>query len=239
MIPIPVPSRKMIIWGIIGIVIIIAITTGINYLNTFQKVTVTYDTSLVSKLELYPAADTRGLVTTGDSTQTIESGKEYFLKKGVYALKPQGEKVDTSLIKLQLGDRPVVRSLDIDYSQQALESLLATEQDTIVKSIMSSNIGIPALYRVNQGKLYHHGEWYGSTLSYGGTEELRRDTLRVVVKKEGDTWKVMTNPPQIILSKLEYPAIPVSILQKVNSIDIGIPYVINLQTSGSDTDHID
>ncbi len=241
MIPIPIPSRKTIIWISVAVIIGIALILGINYLNTFQKITVTYDTMLVSKLELVPAANTRNVLTpTGDVLQTVESGKQYFVKKGLYALKPAGEKIDTSLIGLKVGDQPATKTLDIDYSRQQLTSILATEEATIIDVVKASNSGIPLFYRVNSGQLYHHGEWYATTLSYGGPEDLRRDTLRLIATKKDGKWEVVTNPPQVMLNKLDYPNIPVSILQKANAIDLGIPYKIDLNASTtSDQGHVD
>ncbi|MGB4768400.1 MAG: hypothetical protein WBP22_04020 [Candidatus Saccharimonas sp.] len=241
MIPIPIPSRKTIIWICIVVAVGILLLLGINYLNTFQKITVTYDTSLVSKLELLPAANTRNVLTpTGDSVQVVESGKQYFVKKGLYALKPTGEKIDESLISMKVGDQPVTKTLDIDFSKQQLATLLSTEEATIIDVVRASNSGIPLFYRVNSGQLYHHGEWYATTLSYGGPEDLRRDTLRLVAKKQDGKWSVVTNPPQVILNKLDYPNIPVAILQKANAIDLGIPYRVDLNTSTtSDQGHAD
>ena len=241
MIPIPIPSRKTIIWISVVAVIGIILLVGINYLNTFQKITVTYDTSLVSKLELFPASNTRNtLALTGDSVQTVEPGKQYFVKKGLYALKPEGEKIDKSLIGVSVGDQPVTKTLDIDYSRQQLSTMLSAEEAIIMSVVRASNSGIPLFYRVNSGQLYHHGEWYATTLSYGGPEDLRRDTLRLVAKKQDNQWKVVTNPPQVVLNKLDYPDVPVSILQKANAIDLGIPYKIDLNSSTtSDQGHAD
>lgn len=230
--------KKLIVILAILAIVVIGAKLGLDYLNSFQKVTVNYDTEIIKKLEIYPAANTRNSVeATGDAIQSISSGEEITLKKGLYALKPTGPKIDSDLIELSLGDQPTVKDLDVDFSDTYLAGELVKELDSITAAIQSSNSGIASLYRINNGKLYHHGEWFGTTLSYGGSDSLSRDTLRVVAKKEDGAWKVLTNPPQIMLSTKQFPSIPLSILSKVNDIDLGVPYVTNLGPSAEGDDH--
>lgn len=230
--------KKLIIILVFLVVIAIGAKLGLDYLNSFQKVTINYDTEIIKKLEIYPAANTRNNVeVTGGVIQTITSGEEITLKKGLYALKPTGPKIDSNLIEVSLGDQPTTKDLDIDFSDTYLAGELAKELGSITAAIQASNSGIASLYRINGGKLYHHGEWFGTTLSYGGSDSLSRDTLRVVAKKEDGAWKVLTNPPQIMLSTKQFPSIPLSILSKVNDIDLGVPYVTNLNPTVEGDDH--
>lgn len=233
--------RKLIITFAAILILVIGVKLGLDYLNSFQKATITYDTEIIKKLEIYPAANTRNsLQPTGDALQTITSGQEVTLKKGLYALKPTGPKINSDLIEVTLGDQPVSKELDVDFSDNYLASQLTKELDAITASIHASNGGIARLYRINNGKLYHHGEWFGTTLSYGGSDSLSRDTLRLVAKKQDGTWKVLTNPPQIMLSIKQFPDIPERILGKVNDIDIGLPYVAELDAATElDTGHAD
>lgn len=225
---------------LITIIVIVAIIVKViaSYTDTLQKVTLTFDGNYVSKLELYKGYNTRNVPEkTGSVIQTIESDKEYTLKKGVYVLQPSGEHLDTSLIELTVGDSVVKKTIDVDYAASYLAQLYESDKDTLSAIVSDANPKIAGLYVINQGRLYHHGEWFGTTLSYTGTQSLLRDTLRLVAKKENGTWKVVTKP-QITLSTVEYPDVPKSVLEAVNDIDLGVPTIVNSQPSTA-TGHAD
>lgn len=215
--------RKIIIVVSLLLVVAGAVWATLAYFSNFQKVTVTYDKSMISNVELYSAFISKGVITIdGDKLQTIESGKEYSLKKGIYALKPIGDKIKNDPVELDVKDTRIATNLDADYKDSELSAMYESDKGAILTALNTSNPRIQSLYKINAGKLYHHGEWFGTTMSYIGTETLRRDTLRVIVKKEGSTWKVVA-PPAINLSVAEYPAIPAAIVRKVNNIDLGLP----------------
>lgn len=218
--------RRLILIIGIALIAIISIWVTINYLNSQQKVTITFDTANVSKLELYKAYNTRNVVeTNGNSLQTIESGKTYTLQKGLYALKPAGEHIKTNLIQLDVKDKEVKQTIDISYTDTYLSELLIKENASIQKAINTANPRITQLYNVTQGHLYHYGEWYGAVLAYTGTDSLSRDTLRFVMKKEGDTWKMISTIPEISLSAKKYKDVPIEVLKAINLINIGLPVI--------------
>lgn len=206
-----------IIVGVVGSVVFV------SHLNSQQKVTITFSSD-VSRMEIYHGEVIRNSLTTdGEKVAVIKSGEQYTFSKGLYALKPYGNKIKTDLITLNVGNTPVRKSIDIDYVNSYLSDLLKGEKTVINTAITDSNPQLAKLYSINSGTLYHHGEWYGTTLSYIGTETLQRDTLRLVLKKDNGVWKVVTNPPQIVLSAKEYPSIPFNVLKAVNDIDLGLP----------------
>lgn len=218
--------RRLII--ILTLVCAVALGVGfyINYLNSVQKITITFNSQDVTKLELYKGYNTRNVIgSTGSSLQTIESGKEYTVARGLYALKPIGTHVSSDLIELQVGNAPVKKDLDVNFTDTYLSKLLSSEQAAITSAIKASNPSIPLLYIVSSGKLYHHGEWYGALLVYAGTESLSRDTLRFVMKKESSGWKMISAPRQS-LNSIQNTNVPVDILKSINLIDIGQPTLI-------------
>ncbi len=219
-------SRSTKIFIAIVLFIAIAVIVSVvfvSHINSQQKVTVSFSSD-ISKMEIYHAEVIRNSLTIdGDKVATIKSGEQYTLNKGLYALKPYGNKIKTDLISLQVGDKPINKSVDIDYSSNYLSDLTGNEEAALDTAIQKSNPELAKLYTINPGNLYHHGEWYGTTLSYIGTETLKRDTLRLVLKKDNGEWKVVTNPPQIVLSAKNYPSIPFSVLKAVNDIDLGLP----------------
>lgn len=219
--------RKLIAVVAVVIIVVLGIGLYIQYLNSVQKVTVTFNTTDVKKLELYKGFDTRNVIEiSGDVIQTIESGKEYTLSRGLYALKPTGDNIKTDLISLRVGDTPVKQNIDIGYTAAHLQTVLKSEDSAIQAAITKADPRMTSLYKVAAGSLYHHGEWYGAVLVYAGTDSLSRDTLRFVMKKEGNDWKLVTTPPQLSLSSKTYKDIPVEVIKAVNAIDIGLPTLI-------------
>lgn len=110
------------------------------------------------------------------------------------------------------------KTIDINpyYSKKNLGSILDKNIETI-QGVLKNKYKNIYLYTLERGRLYHWGEWYATTLKYVGNDIDNSDTLRVVLHKEDNTWKVKTDPPSISLSKYIYPNIPHDILSDVNN----------------------
>lgn len=117
--------------------------------------------------------------------------------------------------------KPTQKVEPVDLTKQ-----LAVEEPEILKVINTNYPQIATSYVINKGKLYGDGSWYGTTLTYTGTDTMSRDTLRILMQKQGDDWKLLTTPPQILLSTVEFPDVPKEILKDINQ-PISLP--------GSDT----
>lgn len=97
-----------------------------------------------------------------------------------------------------------------------LEKKLADEQPAIILALSEAYPRLLNLYTVQTGKLYHDGNWYGTTLTYYGPDETNRDTLRVLMQKKGGKWHVRTKPPQLILRSADYPDAPKEAIKDIN-----------------------
>ena len=215
--------RKYIAICLLGLILIGGIWGVLAYMSQFQSVKVSYDTADVTKLELYRAFESKGVLTLdGDKIQDIESGRDYTLSKDTYALKPSGDKIKTDLIRLDVGDIPLNQTVDIDYNTLYLDSVLKSETAAITQALFTSNQKIQELYVLNPGVLYKKGQWYGTTLSYKGSNPLERDTLRVILVKKDGVWSVAAKP-SIVIAAPAHNTIPTSVLKAVNAVDIGIP----------------
>ncbi len=220
--------RKLIIISVVLIIIVTPILIYASYLNSIQKLTITFDSALVKKMELYNGEPNTGISSSlGTLNQVIEQGKEITLKKGTYTLKATGDSIKSKTIRVLVGDKPVTQKIDVDYSDTYLMSQLKAELPDILAALDRDSPTLKTLYSLNEGKLYSHGEWFGSTLNYTGKESLSRDRLRFVMKKEKGNWVLVTNPPGVTLSSKQYPQIPHDVLSKVNAIDLGLPVLIN------------
>lgn len=97
-----------------------------------------------------------------------------------------------------------------------LQDLLVAELPAITLAFNQAFPTASEQYTIDQGRLYEQGQWYGTTLTYKGTDQANRDTLRVILQKKDGRWTVKTNPPQPLLNKQELSDVPVAIIQSLN-----------------------
>lgn len=104
----------------------------------------------------------------------------------------------------------------VSRSQADLDALLKAEQPTITSVLTATYPKITTDYTINPGRLYDQGQWYGTTLTYTGSDSMNRDTLRVLLQKKNGIWTIRTHPPEPLLSTIEFPDVPKSVLQSIN-----------------------
>lgn len=97
-----------------------------------------------------------------------------------------------------------------------LKKQLEQERTSIIAVLVAAYPKVKTDYAVAQGKLYDKGQWFGTTLTYKGKDDANRDTLRVLMEKKDGKWTLRTTPPQPLLSTVEYPDVPRSILTTIN-----------------------
>jgi len=101
-------------------------------------------------------------------------------------------------------------------TKSELEAKLKTEQATINTAIIAAYPKIATDYTISQGQLFDQGQWYGTTLTYKGSDAMSRDTLRVLLQKKQGVWTVRSTPPEPLLSAIKYPDVPKKVLQTIN-----------------------
>lgn len=97
-----------------------------------------------------------------------------------------------------------------------LKAQLKTEQSTITGVIHAAYPKIATDYTINPGQLFENGQWYGTTLTYKGSDTMNRDTLRILLQKKEGIWLLRTTPPEPLLSAKKYPDVPKKVLQTIN-----------------------
>lgn len=97
-----------------------------------------------------------------------------------------------------------------------LKAQLKTEQSTITGVILAAYPKIATDYTINPGQLFENGQWYGTTLTYKGSDTMNRDTLRILLQKKEGIWLLRTTPPEPLLSAKKYPDVPKKVLQTIN-----------------------
>ncbi len=186
---------------------LILIVASWLYINSFQKVTITFNRS-------------HGTITLEGSTLkeplTVVSEQEMKLKKGSYKLITSGTNVKQTTEDLQVGGEPIEKNIYIPLEDAYLSKQLSKEQEVITRTIAEHYPRLQTFYTINPGKLYGRGEWYGTTLTYKGSDSDNRDTLRLLLKKENKQWLLVTTPPQQLLSTKLLPDVPSYILRDIN-----------------------
>lgn len=179
----------------------------INYKNS-KDVTISTKPA-IEKEDVEGMSDVVARVNQSGQQVKLKNNQAYLVSyKGVdgYA---DGERVVTLTKNQSITINPY-------YSEAKLNQMLNQELPAIQSALKQkySNIN---LYVIQPGKLYQWGDWYGTTLVYVGPYTPYRDTLRVVLKKDSNEWKVLTDPPYISLNKYLYRDVPVEILNEVNA----------------------
>lgn len=96
------------------------------------------------------------------------------------------------------------------------EEQLQKELPVITRVLVEKYPKITTDYTINKGQLFEEGKWFGTTLTYKGTDVNNRDTLRVLMEKKDNVWTLRTTPPQPLLSTKEFSDVPKAVLQAIN-----------------------
>lgn len=114
-------------------------------------------------------------------------------------------------------------------AQQQLNDRLDAERPTIMLVLESAYPKVTTDYIVSEGAMYDGGKWYGTTLTYKGTDTANRDTLRVLMQKKDGVWIMRTTPPEPLLSAKKYADVPASVLRSINQ-PVSLPGAANSPT---------
>jgi len=206
--------NRRIVYLLLGVVVLPTLLFFTSYLLSLRSLTVSYEN--VQKVKIYKtiALDSGNAPTP--KVVITKSGKSVKLPKGQYTAYYEGKAGYES--RFMVFDLRHSRSLTIrpSYSEARLDSILNSEQVEI-DSVLYANYPKANLYKMNKGKLYRNGTWYGTTLTYIGSDQYNSDTLRVIFHKESGNWVIKTNPPDIVFNAFDYPDIPKDILTDVNN----------------------
>lgn len=209
--------NKTVLGLIAGFLVGIALVYGAVYWLSLKKLTVTYKNA--SNVLVYKTSALDSGKTPKPAAKITYSGQTIKLVKGSYTFKYDGNEGYESLYKeVAVIENENFVSIKPSYTEQKLTDLLSSEA-ALIKAEIIKQYPRAGLYQINQGKLFGDGDWYGTKLIYKSDDIFNNDTLRIVLHKEEGKWVIMTNPPDISLSKYIYPDVPKNILDKVNEMD--------------------
>ena len=207
------PSQKKPIIILLVLFIIVGIIyASIAYFSSYKKLSVVVEGSPSStSVSLKEASSTKETTLTKETTK---------IKKGYYIVTFEGNDYETQSVGIDIKDKDGVVNITPKYSQEKLSGLLSSESSAIQAAIQNTLPTVRSGFTVETGKLYRLGEWYGTKIHAIQTSQQEEfdyiDNYRIVLKKTNGTWKVMTLPPEILLSSKKYPSIPRDVLVDVN-----------------------
>lgn len=143
------------------------------------------------------------------------------LKKGTYLLSStENPTYKTREEIFTVGGHKVELSITPSLSVKSLQERLITEGPSVRALIESTFPKKQTNYELSKETLYEDGTWYGVLLTpkteysnlYGYV-----DSYKLIANKVGGKWQIITRPPELVISKKKYPAVPVTIIQSINS----------------------
>lgn len=164
---------------------------------------------------------TVSVYTKSDKTKINSFTSEKFslsLPKGGYYYTINGKNIDGGAINFNVDKSDITINIDPDYSSAYLSSLLATEQDSILSVIKNTYPAIISNYTISDAKLFKKGEWYGAIIRQVVDPRSTADQYRVILKKENGKW-AMVHYPEIVVTKTNFPNVPIEILTAVNDLN--------------------
>ena len=210
--------NKMLVILVITIFVILgAVNIFFNNKKSYQLVSINItDNTPDVKLNIYKIdKNNKILVKTVPAVSS-----DFKLKKGTYDIITIGDGYQKITYNLKLGAKPEAIAVNPSFTKDKLSELLKEERPAIISTINNAFPQTKSTYDIEGGALFILGQWYGTTIHIKQTTEQERegyiDRYKIILKKESDNWKVITSPPEIILSKIKYPKIPREILVEVN-----------------------
>ena len=206
-------KQKIVLWGLLLIILIGAARAYVTYKDSFQTITITAKSNFTFSLYGAVAAQESNAYDKNKLSFSTSTPSKHKVKRGEYVYVVTGRNGDYQTLAqgITIGGQPISMPIpSLNFTSGKLTALLSAENSDIKAAIQAKYPSQMGLYSIQEGKLYENGDWYGAKLvpNDPGTY----DTLRIVLRKETGTWRVVTDPPEITISQPVYPNIPANIL---------------------------
>lgn len=213
-------SRKnIILLSITGVIAAALIIGGFafRYYSSFHKVTIDVQKGdlTVDVYQAQPGVDEHD-ASSGIKQGTVKGSGELNLQQGDYYILPQGKKYDPTEIPFSVNDKDITVKVSPGYSLEYLAAELTKELPAIKAAITAKYPIATSNFRLNDGKLYEDGTWYGTTLTQYAQPGQNGDVYRTVLHKVNGSWQFAA-APELVLSTPLHKDIPESILSDLNS----------------------
>jgi hypothetical protein len=208
----------------IAIILLLAglsIAGFIIYQNSFQILNLQFknnSSGLIVDVYTYSGDNDNNTLSASDRVaENITATTSVKLKRGGYRVvsrsNPSYKQFDQ---QLYLGENPQTIMVDTELSESRLVGLLGSERTSINSVTLAMYPTINTLYSIEKEQLFNKGDWYSALLTYKGFDYLNDDKLLLVAHKTNGEWKIITRPPEQIVSTKKYPSIPKNVVVETN-----------------------
>ncbi len=212
---------KKVVAGLVTAGLLIA--AGLLLLDWLSYRTVKFTLSPETTSIVVYSTDQYQAYNSGESADTDAAGNSGELKStgvlrlkvGTYQVIPAGDKVSDSAIKIEVkGDTDTV-DIKPYYSTDYLDEHFSDQIPAINSVIADKYNNIIANYVIEDGRFYHNGDWYGTTLYNQPTRGAGSDTYGVILHRVDGTWQIAATP-ELLFRYSDHTDIPRDILDAVN-----------------------
>lgn len=179
---------------------------GWRIYNSYATVTFTFN----------PSHGQVRLTNTSRGEIAVSANQPVRLLKGEYTLSRYGRFVEPESELVRIDGSWKSRILSFSFTPAKLAELYADEQPAITEAIAARYPRLNELYTLRQEALYGRGEYFGATLYYNDRTSDQRDTLHLLAYKKAGEWRILSTPPEPILSKQNYESVPPGVLKAIN-----------------------
>ncbi|MCA9332300.1 hypothetical protein KDA00_00300 [Candidatus Saccharibacteria bacterium] len=224
--------KKVVLISISALSMLLVANFVISYFNSFQKLEIKYADGVSDvEVNIYKNIDGHDIDpktplenTEATPVASVNADEVLKLKKGEYLLDvKENDLYKNYRFELSLDKDIATVTIDPEFTDKKLEELLNADKSNIHKMI---NSAFPQIannnLRIGDGRLFKRGEWYGTMIFPALSEEEIKnsyfDIYHLVLKKENGQWKIVTTPPDLVLSSQKYLDIPEDVLSATNDI---------------------
>jgi hypothetical protein len=209
-----VNKKRLVLMSVVLVMIVVALIGVRSYQSSFGVLRVSSDDSF--ELRLF-ALDKTGQrkESNNEAVRTISSPGNYKLKKGEYSYKISGgleyEPQEGQLTLDGVDDIKV----ELPLTPQQLAEIKEKEQSKVVAALNQKYPTQMRDYVFSEGRVFGRGGWYFGVLTPKAPE--KQDALVVILQNKNGSWEVVTDPPNIVISKSVYPNIPEEVFNYISS----------------------
>ena len=207
--------RTFVSAALLGAMPILICLSCAKYINSFATLVIDSGPNVKTSIYLVKDAES-GLATTEANAKLKDVGSgTYKVKKGSYVYISRGN-TDEFKEKRERFELNYKKSLaiELDYSDSRLSTMLPEALPRAKTAFDQKYPKQANNFTLSSAKLYGKGDWLAAKLV--PNNKALYETYSIVFKKNNNQWSIVTDPPEIIISKPVYPEIPDEILKDLS-----------------------
>lgn len=213
--------KRFLVPGIIIAFVVLVVFWVIGYFTSFKDISfeVVNPNNDQYSLKVYESIGHDLSISQYDSEtpkHTFSSNQTVSLRTGEYVSIITGEGIEPQISEFGVTD-DTTNTYVLRYSEAKLKSILREQHSEIRNAVykyfptLKPNANI---WKFIDEKLHEQGQWY--TATFRERKDPHADIYRLVVEKNNDTWQVVTDPPDLVITANRYPTVPRNVLVDLN-----------------------